>query len=512
MEPSSYARGGRIRSNDRPALAYRPLSADAASRSQGSQRHSASKQSRDKRRLRKHRLAHLAQYDLSQLPVSAADILGREAPMQLEPVRPLHEWVQLWQHEAHTALQRAPPLAHVAAPASVASRVVIVAALLATFVLTLFLVGSAHGRQQRRKRVVELRKLAIELVLKRQALEPHYLVLDRGSVVAVPREVADPQRGENPSTSASDGAVDDAFEKRWYARHSRHYANLHDVSLSETFVGHGRERAAGRMAVGEQIMVPPPSGLFREASSGDDKENSLPLQSPQPAEEEETMALEVKVEKVPRAPMQTRQSDGNICAGAASPTPLVELPSNTRSAPSQAVLVSPWKPRPARQRQRRHTIQLSEHLKRDDAVAPTAETVDLATYLQNRALQFCATMWQDAKVRRNADGNWWLERYGEKQSEDGSGARIRFGDKFGVDARRLEDGENQTWTEWYMEKITPSAVPGEPSVVLGHRWGRNTHNEVWEETYGVDAGGRRWAQRRDAIVQTDGSYVVVDGE
>ena len=507
MEPSSYARGGQIPSNDRPALAYRPLSADAASRSRGWHIRSASKQSRHKRRLRKHLLAHLSQYDLSQLPVSAADILGREAPTQLEPVRSLHEWVQLWQRETHTAPPRAPALAPVAAPASAASSVVMVAALLTTFVLILLLVGSAHRRQQRRKRLAELRKLAIELVLKRQALEPHDLVLDRGSVVAVPREVADPQLGGNPSKSATEGAVDDAFERRWYARHSRHYANLHDVSLSETFVGNGRERP-----MGEQIVVPSPSGLFREVSSEDDEENRPPLQPPQPAEREEATALEVKVEKVPRVPMQTRHNGGNICAGAASPTPLVELPGNLRPTPSQAVLISPLKPRPARQRQRRHTIQLSEHLRREDAVAPKTETVDLATYLQNRALQSCATMWQDAKVRRNADGNWWLERYGEKPSEDGSGAQIRFGDKFGVDARRLEEGENQTWTEWYMEKITPSAVPGEPSVVLGHRWGRNSHNEVWEVTYGVDAEGRRWAQRRDAIVQTDGSYVVVDGE
>jgi hypothetical protein len=109
-----------------------------------------------------------------------------------------------------------------------------------------------------------------------------------------------------------------------------------------------------------------------------------------------------------------------------------------------------------------------------------------------------ALIWQDARVRRNADGNWWLERHGEYRLEHQPHVLIHFGDKFGVDARILPHSqESQVWYEWYIERRPANSSVEQPSY-QGCRWGRNNAGDTWYVRYGTDTSGYHWEQRLDS--------------
>ncbi|KAK4531166.1 hypothetical protein CCYA_CCYA07G2023 [Cyanidiococcus yangmingshanensis] len=133
-------------------------------------------------------------------------------------------------------------------------------------------------------------------------------------------------------------------------------------------------------------------------------------------------------------------------------------------------------------------------------------TFDLSILHRMQSTPFIsALMWQDAHIRRNSDGNWWLERHGEYRLPQQPATLYRFGDKFGVDARLLPPcDEPQTWYEWYFEVVQTSEHAEYPRRSHGCRWGWNAAGETWQVAYGTDADGKCWEQRSD---QYDSAFI-----
>ncbi|KAK4534104.1 hypothetical protein CDCA_CDCA01G0129 [Cyanidium caldarium] len=81
------------------------------------------------------------------------------------------------------------------------------------------------------------------------------------------------------------------------------------------------------------------------------------------------------------------------------------------------------------------------------------------------------------EVRNNADGGWWIERWGQRRvSHDYCTGNpfndyVRFGDKFGIDA------DGSMWSEWWLE------VPDRLGMARGRKWGRKTNGCDWSDEW-----------------------------
>lgn len=498
----------------------------------------------ERRPLRKHHLAHLSQFELSIIEAKQVQRWTNEdasAILEIEHTGAKHGLLKGW--ERKNLLEIANKSMTSEGP-TLTAMVVFSAAI---FLLGMLLMILGRQSYRRRKRMEELRSLAIQLVMKQEQLIQEYLVLDSGSVVVIPKTVVDQpvEIGTHTVGDSIGRTWSDQAERAWYQRHSRHYANMNDIEMSTTFMsseigevshpgqatqelqdptpGTENTNVAGTDPNATHPMSPMKQNPFSEPRKALSPCNQLSnrLSSPSVLATIKHQTFSTGLEKI--AKLDTE--NGPPMIGPSSIEEPCDDKTGNNGSKTNAILLSPGRGREAHQRRRR-TINLAEHLEnqmyhhsnRSDSPASLSTSfdhlphdVDLATYIENRSMEFCATMWQDAKVRRNQDGNWWLERFGAKPTNNPPGSIIQFGDKFGVDSRILADGENQTWCEWYIEKIIPAQPnDGTQPSKRGHLWGRNSNGEVWEVIYGVDAHGHEWHQRMNANVDSDGFVVVHD--
>ena len=400
----------------------------------------------------------------------------------------------------------------------------------------------------------------------------------------------------------------DRLERLWYRRHSRHYANLHDLSLSATFVAlsdsnddsedatiptneeytaHRSELPASELMDHRSANVHTTENLAFPTVSGQIEKNQAPFRA-RLESKPQIQVLRERNQDVPekqsksgprKGPMGKRASlpaswDDSIqyslpMPGAELYAPVFENVSSSSSCSSSSRSLSalgfslaepekensdcPWEHlasiigttfpsgSPSAHSTRssleanehpleieacghaRHpdryagamtalsALSISEHEGAQDGVHAAlpcqsstaaecnAKPVDSFPTGPMQSLPLLsALMWQDARVRRNPDGNWWLERHGEYRLENQPQVLFRFGDKFGVDARILpHNHESQVWYEWYFESRRADSSAEHPQY-HGCRWGRNSAGETWHVRYHTDADGHHWEDRLDS--------------
>jgi len=392
----------------------------------------------------------------------------------------------------------------------------------------------------------------------------------------------------------------DHLERLWYQRHSRHYANLHDLSLGGTFIAlsdsdvdsedsaiptieeyaaHRSELPASELMQHRSANVHTIENLAFPTVSGQIEKNQAPFRA-RLESKPQIQVLRERNQDVPErqsksgrrnGPMGKRASlpaswDGSIqyslpMPGADARAPIFDNASSISPSAIDSSLEAANTEKGDRVWEHhasagdissswllpsRHSVgdcfeasepslefETSEHARHPERfitamtafsarAGPVSESGQISTSAalsdQSGTATECTPMapnsfatgpkqglpvlsaliWQDARVRRNADGNWWLERHGEYRLEHQPHVLIHFGDKFGVDARILPHSqESQVWYEWYIERRPANSSVEQPSY-QGCRWGRNNAGDTWYVRYGTDASGYHWEQRLDS--------------